>query len=178
MTDNWITHLIRSQCLNHEKNNKTFSYTRQWKRCSLEVPWSTFIYHCSVLSYGIVKYCPLRDLKLGAKLQRAGQRNCGILKMRWLLFSKIWYYQAKKKNTVSVATTSGFRTNRPNFPLGHKQFTSLSTLKFLRLQLLLCQGSHKPTLHKKLQRCLLNMQLPQLHSAEILSQLICEYQGI
>lgn len=55
----------------------------------MEVPWPAFIDHCSALSYGIARYCPLRDLKLGAKLQRAGQRNCGILEMRWLLFSKI-----------------------------------------------------------------------------------------
>ena len=113
------------------------------------------------------KKCPLRDVTSGDQLHKAGQFSSGILNMEGLIVSKIWYYQAKKKkerkNTVRDSWNSSYnlrlQDKQTHFPLGLMQFKTLSTSKFLRLQLILCQDSHKSILHKKPQRCLPNIQL-------------------
>ena len=71
----------------------------------------------------------MRDLKSGDQLHKAGQLSSGILNMKGLILSSKKKKKRKKERVLfeiaeTVATTSGFRTNR------HISLRDLCTSKF------------------------------------------------
>ena len=109
------------------------------------------------------KKCPLRDLKSGDQLHKAGQLSSGILNMKGLILSSKKKKKKERKSTVRDSWNSSYnlrlQDKQTHFPPGLMHFKILSTSQFLRLQLILCQDSHTSILHKKPERYLSNIQL-------------------